>query len=952
MPRQFANGNLYDVIKTQGDVSITPSPVLTDPVGKLRVSNPQALIDTDFEYSTQSTKWETLNLLNNRPSAFYDVTTPLPVTAVSASTTTVTVTLAVSLTGTYSQTLFAVTVTVASHNVVVGQRIYADYTSGTGVDEFVTVTGVTATTISYTSATSIASTSGNISITLPPAINAPIFVQGTTNNAANGWFLVAATPTGPTFTYITNTSAGSGSIFDSTKTYLFTASFYSGAAIPVSASSGAAFTASTTTVTCTTTNAHGLSVGDAIYVVGTTAATSNPPNGSWIVRTTPTVNTFTFVVLTAPSGAITATAGATSTLYPRPFGSVIHRSFDGGVALTTGYPYAGNQLIRQTRRYFRYQSGKGMQFSTGTSLKPAFSVDSLTRSGTTVTVTTKFPHNINTGALVKVTGSSESAYNGTFTVVTAPTDTTFTYTAPVTPTTSPAPGFPITVAPESWYGATSRIGLFDDQNGFFFEFNGQTLSVVKRSSTTQLTGTLAISNGATTVTGTNTLFSSQLTPGDYIVIRGMSYLVQSISSNTSMVIYPEYRGTTLAGSDIASKTTNERYPQSAWNLDHCDGTGPTQFNLDLTKMQMFYIDYAWYGAGAIRFGFKDQSGDIMYCHIIPNSNINSEAYMRSGNICARYEANTLPVFTTLASTLSSATTTSLTVASTTGFPPSGVLTLSAPGNTTSAIEYIRYTGLTATTFTGLTRGVTNLTGPGGLTSGGGAAATTFTYSATAPIQVALFANQFSSTVSHWGSAVIMDGRYDDDKSFIFQAGQTTPLSNLGTGASAALLSIRLAPSVDSGITGVLGARDLINRMQLTLRQMDIVATGTAAIFRVELVLNGRIGGSGAGAFTSAGGSSLAQIATHATATPFTTVTGGETILSFFVYTPSVVQQDLNLVRDLGNSILGGGLNNTVPTSTVNLFPDGPDVVTIRVTNVSAVTTNTIASRLSWTEAQA
>ena len=880
MPRQFANGNLYDVIKTQGNVSITPSAVLTDPVGKLRVSNPQALIDTDFEYSTQSTKWETLNLLNNRPSAFYDVTTPLPVTAVSASTTTVTVT-----------------------------------------------------------------------STTTPAVGTPIFVQGTTNNAANGWFLVASISAGVSFTYITNTTAGSGSIFDSTKTYIFSASFYSGSAIPVSASSGAAFTG-TSVVTCTTTNAHGLSVGDAIYVVGTTASAGVTPNGSWLVRTTPTVNTFTFSVLTALTGTITATAGATSTLYSRPFGSVIHRSFDGGVALTSGYPYAGNQLIRQTRRYFRYQSGKGMQFSTGTSLKPAFSVDRLTSSGTAVTVTTKFPHNINTGALVKVTGSSDSAYNGTFTVVTAPTDTTFTYTAFVTPTTSPAPGFPITVAPESWYGSASRIGLFDEQNGFFFEFNGQTLSVVKRSSTTQLSGTLAISNGATTVTGTNTLFSSQLVPGDYIVIRGMSYLVQSISSDTSMVIYPEYRGTTLAGNDIASKTTNERYPQSAWNIDQCNGTGPTKFNLDLTKMQMFYIDYAWYGAGAIRFGFKNQSGDIMYCHIIPNSNINSEAYMRSGNICARYESNTLPVFTTLAATLSSATTTSLTVASTTGFPTSGVLVITAPGNTTSAIEYVRYTGLTATTFTGLTRGVTNLTGLGGLTSGGGAAATTFTYSATAPIQVVLFANQFSSTVSHWGSAVIMDGRYDDDKSFIFQAGQTTALTNLGAGASAALLSIRLAPSVDSGITGVLGARDLINRMQLTLRQMDIVATGTAAIFRVELILNGRIGGSGAGAFASAGGSSLAQIATHATASPFTTVTGGETILSFFIYTPSVVQQDLNLVRDLGNSILGGGLNNTVPTTTVNLYPDGPDVVTIRVTNVSAVATNTIASRISWTEAQA
>jgi hypothetical protein len=107
---------------------------------------------------------------------------------------------------------------------------------------------------------------------------------------------------------------------------------------------------------------------------------------------------------------------------------------------------------------------------------------------------------------------------------------------------------------------------------------------------------------------------------------------------------------------------------------------------------------------------------------------------------------------------------------------------------------------------------------------------------------------------------------------------------------------------------------------------------------------------GAGTFTSAGGSSLAQIALHS-ATGATTVTGGESILSFFVYTPSVVQQDLTLVRDLGNSILGGGTTTTVPTSSVNLYPDGPDVVTIKVTSLTAAVSS-IAARLSWTEAQA
>jgi hypothetical protein len=191
----------------------------------------------------------------------------------------------------------------------------------------------------------------------------------------------------------------------------------------------------------------------------------------------------------------------------------------------------------------------------------------------------------------------------------------------------------------------------------------------------------------------------------------------------------------------------------------------------------------------------------------------------------------------------------------------------------------------------------------------------------------------------------MDGRYDDDKSFIFQAGTNTALTNVAQNAAPAILSLRLAPSVDSGLTGLLGARDLINRMQLTLRQMDIVATGAGAIFRVELVLNGKLS---SGSFVAAGGSSLAQICYHSGAT----VSGGEAIFSFFVYTPSVSQQELTLVRDLGTSILGGGVSATVPTTAADLYPDGPDVITVKVTNVSAVTTNSVQARISWTEAQA
>jgi hypothetical protein len=861
--------------------SIYPSEVLMDPVTKLRVSTPQALIDTDFEYGTQPTKWETISMQENRPTAFYDST--IPVTSVT------------NISGTGTRT---VTVTL---------------TNTTGI-----------------------------------AVGTPVFIQDTTNPIADGWQLVETVTLNTNFTYVARANVTNGTMFDASKTYVFIGEFFTLSAIPVSATGGAAFTTGSTTLTCTTTNAHGLSVGNGIFIRNTTAATSNPPNGAFFVKTIPTSNTFTFDVDVAPVGQVTATGG-TQNLYGRPYSTSIHRPYDGGVSFSTGNPYHSNQLIRQTRRYFRYQSGKGIQFSTGTNLKAALTIDNMTSSGTTVTVTTKFPHNlgaltsgIGTNATVVVSGADQSAYNGTFPIASVPSDTTFTYTAGSIPAASPATGFPITVSPGTWYGSRVRVGMFDEQNGFFFEYDGQTLYAVRRTSTDQLSGGVSVTNGSPVITGTATKFSSELKPGDYVTIRGMSYIVLSITSNTNMIVAPEYRGTTItSGKVIITKRFQQKIAQSSWNIDKCDGNGLSGYNIDLTKMQMLYIDYSWYGAGAIRFGFKNQRGEVVYAHRIPNANYRTEAFMRSGNLPARYECNTIAPITYLTATLTSGVTASMSVNDTSEFPTSGTVVVRASGNTGAAVEYINYTGKTATTLTGLTRNVTNLTGPGGLTGGGGtASATTFTFSATAPISVELHSPQTSVTVGHWGSSVIMDGRFDDDKSFVFTAGMNTSLS-IASGATNALISLRLAPTVDSGQIGLLGQRELINRMQLTLREVGAVAS---ANMRISLILNGRVS---AGTFTAAGGSSLCQVCLH---TATTTVTGGETIYSFFVPN-GVIAKDLNLVRDLANSILGGGTSSAVPTTAANLYPDGPDVVTIVATNV-ATNAQTINARISWTEAQA
>ena len=58
------NGQSGDATK------FTPIDTFIDPVSKIRVSNPSNLIDTDFEYGLQPTKWETVEIINNTPAFF------------------------------------------------------------------------------------------------------------------------------------------------------------------------------------------------------------------------------------------------------------------------------------------------------------------------------------------------------------------------------------------------------------------------------------------------------------------------------------------------------------------------------------------------------------------------------------------------------------------------------------------------------------------------------------------------------------------------------------------------------------------------------------------------------------------------------------------------------------------------------------------------------------------
>ena len=848
-----------------------------DPVDKVRVSTPQSLIDTDFEYGQQPTKWEQISLQNNRQSLYYLPNSALPVSAITGN----------------QSNLYQLVVTFSS----------------------------------------------NVTI----ATGTPFFIEDTIDPNAQGWaYVVAGVSAGTSITVQVQNQVTTVNNYSAASTYCYQGYVYSNCGIALTGTT--AFTFVGSTVTVTTSFPHGLSANSAIYIQGTTGpTTATQINGAQVVATTPTANTFTFTnVNGTPSTTISNTAGQ-SNLYARPVGWVDCHAYDGSVNFTAGASVPNQQLFRQTRRYFRYQSGKGIQFSTGTILKPQIAFTALTASGTTVTVTSKTPHNLTVNTYVQVSGFDQSGYNGTFKITSVSNALTFTYTALSAPTASPAtstaPLIPH-VSPYSWYGSSNKIGFFDSQNGMFFQFDGQTLYCVLRNSVNQITGTVTATQTSSLVTGSQTQFTTQLVVGDYIVIRGQTHRVTTITSDTQLYVTPEYRGSTIANA-LVSRIVEVKIPQSQW-WDVCDGSNsisnPSGYNLDLTRVQMFYIDYSWYGAGVARFGFRATNGQIIYVYGFQNNNVQYQAYMRSGNLPSHYEQNNVLPLTTITANIGVSDTT-INVLSTYGFNPAGGTARIIGNGVSGVIEYISYTSLTSTTLNGVTRGVT-----------GGSAATAFTYSATAPIAVEYASPDAAAQLSHWGSSVVMDGGYTSDVSAIYNYGMTSSVSTSSTTA-VPIMAIRVAPSVDNGTVGTLGVKEIINRLQLQMREIAMLTTTS---YLVQFILNGVIGGtSGFTSFASptqnnTNTTSIVQVATNTNTA--TTISGGESIAAFFTNTAGQTTLDLTSVAPFGNSILGGGLNNTVPTSQAGTYPDGPDILYVTVSQIGS--NGTAFARLSWQESQA
>jgi hypothetical protein len=858
-----------DAPKQQGNI-IRPYAFGVDAVERMRTANPQSLIDADFEYGLQTTKWQNYTEVRGIP-------------------------------GIYERP---------------------------GLDLFlsnVTTDGATPSIITVTTSAPHGLSVAN-----------PVIMYGLGNASnyarAEGSFIIASVPNSTSFTYFAKGIVGTNgqSIFTGS-TYGRRGGFYTGAALPVSSITSDEANPSVITVTCSAN--HGLVPGAPVANVITSVGTNHSlVSGNFFAEQVPSPTTFKF---TARVGGAVTSAGITGSVYVRSDAFAQHRPFDGGVTLGTFLPSHGASISRQTKKYMRYQSGKGVLWTSGVLFNPVLNLDQIsangTTSGSTVTVSTEQNHGLQVGSTVIISGVVTSGYNGTYGVSGVTSENTFTYTSSSTlgSTSAVITNLP-RVTVKNWHGSSVRVGPFDDQNGLFWEYDGQELAVVRRSATYQLSGFVSVSPGSQAVTGTSTRFTQQLKVGDRIVIRGMTYMVGSVASDTALTINPEYRGVNASSGIKIATTIDQRIPQSQFNIDKLDGTGISGYNINLNKMQMMGISFSWYGAGFIDFMCRGPDGNMVLAHRMKQNNLNDEAYMRSGNTTVRYQAINESVIDRLAASMTNIQTT-IVLNDASRFPSTG-------GTVLVENEVITYTGKTGNTLTGCTRGATFQMFIGGSNrsfTGGAAAVHNLGNGFNS---VTLISCTAAPVINHWGSSYIMDGGFDTDRGYYFNYASTN--QSFTANQSKTVFFLRLAPSVSNSIAGAFGDRDLINRSQLLLQKLQITATQNV---QVSGILNpGNIDASSLtwnSVNTVALGSqpSFAQISTSST----TEATPGEQIFSTLAQINGFAEIDLSELKELTNSAIGGYSN----------YPDGPDVLAIVVKNLSG-STATSNVNLFWSEAQA
>lgn len=165
------------------------------------------------------------------------------------------------------------------------------------------------------------------------------------------------------------------------------------------------------------------------------------------------------------------------------------------------------------------------------------------------------------------------------------------------------------------------------------------------SGSANITLTVTTTSGSRVVRQTKTVFPYQPGKSQQIICTGIfgsgvTGIQKRIGSFDDFDgLYFEQSGSSFGvvkRSTLEGVTNITFVSQSNWNIDKMDGTGPSGLSLDLTKAQIFTVDYEWLGVGRVRYGVV-LKGICRYVHEFAHYNELNGVYIRNPNLPVRYE---------------------------------------------------------------------------------------------------------------------------------------------------------------------------------------------------------------------------------------------------------------------------------------------------------------------------
>lgn len=209
-------------------------------------------------------------------------------------------------------------------------------------------------------------------------------------------------------------------------------------------------------------------------------------------------------------------------------------------------------------------------------------------------------------------------------------------------------------------------GVGNAECGYFIGYSGTSFGVLHNPAGQVEVRTLTITTGAGTETVTVTLDGSAVdvdvvggddttqtayqlaTFGDYSQAGDCGFIADAIGStvifrankpNTTSTGTYSVAGTDIVGSfaqTIAGTNPTQTFiPQSSFNADRLDGSGPSGMTLDPTKGNVFQIEYQYLGFGNANFSVEDPiTGKFIAFHRIQNANDRTSVVLKNPNTSA------------------------------------------------------------------------------------------------------------------------------------------------------------------------------------------------------------------------------------------------------------------------------------------------------------------------------